>query len=90
MVAEGDRLAFFIDSYVIDSLFFFGGNIGKLAICGIVNDVAVSGVISRYFFCGFIFEEGLSMEILKVVVISMVEIVRAVGIVIVIGDIKVV
>lgn len=90
LVVEGDCLVFFIDSYVIDLLFFSGGNIGKLVICGIVNDVVVSGVILCYFFCGFIFEEGLLMEILKVVVISMVEIVCVVGIVIVIGDIKVV
>ena len=43
LVAEGDRLAFSTDSYVIDPLFFPGGNIGKLAICGTANDVAVSG-----------------------------------------------
>ncbi len=47
LVAEGDRLAFSTDSYVIDPLFFPGGNIGKLAICGTANDVAVSGAIPR-------------------------------------------
>ena len=65
LVAEGDRLAFSTDSYVIDPLFFPGGNIGKLAICGTANDVAVSGAIPRYLSCGFILEEGLPMEILK-------------------------
>lgn len=45
LTAEGDRLAFSTDSYVIDPLFFPGGNIGKLAICGTANDVAVSGAI---------------------------------------------
>lgn len=89
-MVEGDCLVFFIDSYVIDLFFFFGGNIGKLVICGMVNDVVVSGVIFCYFFCGFIFEEGLLMEMLKSVVNSMVVIVWEVGIVIVIGDIKVV
>lgn len=89
-VVQGDCFVFFIDSYVIDLLFFFGGNIGKLVVCGIVNDVVVSGVILCYFFCGFIFEEGLEMVILEVVVVSMVDIVWVVGIVIVIGDIKVV
>ncbi len=49
---EGDRLAFSTDSYVIDPLFFPGGNIGKLAICGTANDVAVSGAIPRYLSCG--------------------------------------
>ena len=52
LVAEGDRLAFSTDSYVIDPLFFPGGNIGKLAICGTANDVAVSGAIPRYLSCG--------------------------------------
>lgn len=71
LVAEGDRLAFSTDSYVIDPLFFPGGNIGKLAICGTANDVAVSGAIPRYLSCGFILEEGLPMETLKAVVTSM-------------------
>ena len=70
LVAEGDRLAFSTDSYVIDPLFFPGGNIGKLAICGTANDVAVSGAIPRYLSCGFILEEGLPMETLKAVVTS--------------------
>ncbi|UMX55158.1 AIR synthase related protein [Escherichia coli] len=66
LVAEGDRLAFSTDSYVIDPLFFPGGNTGKLAICGTANDVvAVSGAIPRYLSCGFILEEGLPMETLK-------------------------
>ncbi len=73
LVAEGDRLAFSTDSYVIDPLFFPGGNIGKLAICGTANDVAVSGAIPRYLSCGFILEEGLPMETLKAVVTSMAE-----------------
>ncbi|HDW7318447.1 TPA: hydrogenase maturation carbamoyl dehydratase HypE [Escherichia coli] len=77
LVAEGDRLAFSTDSYVIDPLFFPGGNIGKLAICGTANDVAVSGAIPRYLSCGFILEEGLPMETLKAVVTSMAETARA-------------
>ena len=76
LVAEGDRLAFSTDSYVIDPLFFPGGNIGKLAICGTANDVAVSGAIPRYLSCGFILEEGLPMETLKAVVTSMAETAR--------------
>lgn len=61
LAARGDRLAFSTDSYVIDPLFFPGGNIGKLAVCGTANDVAVSGAIPRYLSCGFILEEGLEM-----------------------------
>ena len=88
LVAEGDRLAFSTDSYVIDPLFFPGGNIGKLAICGTANDVAVSGAIPRYLSCGFILEEGLPMETLKAVVTSMAETARTAGIAIVTGDTK--
>lgn len=62
LTAHGDRLAFSTDSYVIDPLFFPGGDIGKLAVCGTANDVAVSGAIPRYLSCGFILEEGLPME----------------------------
>ncbi|XES11208.1 hydrogenase expression/formation protein HypE [Citrobacter freundii] len=90
LVAEGDRLAFSTDSYVIDPLFFPGGNIGKLAICGTANDVAVSGAIPRYLSCGFILEEGLPMETLKTVVNSMAATAREAGIAIVTGDTKVV
>ncbi len=74
---------------LIDPLFFPGGNIGKLAICGTANDVAVSGAIPRYL-SGFILEEGLPMETLKAVVTSMAETARAAGIAIVTGDTKVV
>ena len=71
LTAHGDRLAFSTDSYVIDPLFFPGGDIGKLAVCGTANDVAVSGAIPRYLSCGFILEEGLPMETLTAVVNSM-------------------
>lgn len=90
LTAEGDRLAFSTDSYVIDPLFFPGGNIGKLAICGTANDVAVSGAIPRYLSCGFILEEGLPMETLKSVVNSMAATAREADIAIVTGDTKVV
>ncbi|HID3121264.1 TPA: hydrogenase expression/formation protein HypE [Klebsiella pneumoniae] len=77
-------------SYVIDPLFFPGGNIGKLAVCGTANDVAVSGAIPRYLSCGFILEEGLEMATLEAVVASMADTARAAGIAIVTGDTKVV
>ena len=81
LTAQGDRLAFSTDSYVIDPLFFPGGDIGKLAICGTANDVAVSG---------FILEEGLPMETLTAVVNSMAQTAREAGIAVVTGDTKVV
>lgn len=90
LAAGGDRLAFSTDSYVIDPLIFPGGDIGKLAVCGTANDVAVSGAIPRYLSCGFILEEGLSMATLKQVVESMAATARSVGIAIVTGDTKVV
>lgn len=90
LAAQGDRLAFSTDSYVIDPLFFPGGNIGKLAVCGTANDVAVNGAIPRYLSCGFILEEGLEMATLEAVVASMADTARAAGIAIVTGDTKVV
>ena len=81
LTAQGDRLAFSTDSYVIDPLFFPGGDIGKLAVCG---------AIPRYLSCGFILEEGLPMETLSAVVNSMAHTAREAGIAIVTGDTKVV
>lgn len=89
LTASGDRLAFSTDSYVIDPLFFPGGDIGKLAICGTANDIAVSGAIPRYLSCGFILEEGLPMATLSAVVNSMAHTAREANIAIVTGDTKV-
>lgn len=90
LTAHGDRLAFSTDSYVIDPLFFPGGDIGKLAICGTANDVAVSGAIPRWLSCGFILEEGLEIATLERIVTSMAATAAAAGISIVTGDTKVV
>lgn len=90
LAAQGDRLAFSTDGYVIDPLFFPGGDIGKLAVCGTANDVAVSGALPRYLSCGFILEEGLEIATLEKVVNSMAQTAQASGIAIVTGDTKVV
>ena len=90
LTAQGDRLAFSTDGYVIDPLFFPGGDIGKLAVCGTANDVAVSGALPRYLSCGFILEEGLEIATLEKVVNSMAQTAQAAGIAIVTGDTKVV
>jgi hydrogenase expression/formation protein HypE len=86
----GGRLALTTDSYVVQPLFFPGGDIGELAVCGTVNDLAVVGAIPRYLTAAFILEEGLALETLERVVISMATTARAAGVEIVTGDTKVV
>src|SRR5438094_10543905 len=71
MMALGDRLAFTTDSYVVQPLDFPGGNIGKLAICGTVNDLAVGGAIPLYLSCSVIIEEGLPVETMSMVTRTM-------------------
>ncbi|GAB2941444.1 hydrogenase expression/formation protein HypE [Hafnia psychrotolerans] len=87
---QGDRLAFTTDSYVIDPIFFPGGNIGTLAVCGTANDLAVSGATPAYLSCGFILEEGLPLSDLQTIVSAMAQTAREAGIAIVTGDTKVV
>jgi len=83
-------IAFTTDSYVVDPLFFPGGNIGKLAVCGTVNDLAVSGATPKYISVSFIIEEGFSFEELEIVVSSMADEAKRAGVLIVTGDTKVV
>jgi len=83
-------IAFTTDSFVIDPIFFPGGNIGKLAICGTINDLAVSGAKPLYISVSFILEEGLPIETLKEIVISMSIEADKSGVKIVTGDTKVV
>ncbi|MDR7344402.1 hydrogenase expression/formation protein HypE [Pantoea alhagi] len=87
---QGDRLAFTTDSYVIDPIFFPGGNIGTLAVCGTANDLAVCGATPNYLSCGFILEEGLALDDLQAIVNAMAQTAQAAGIAIVTGDTKVV
>ena len=84
------RLALTTDSYVVQPLFFPGGDIGKLAVCGAVNDLAVAGARPLYLTAGFISEEGLPLKTLEAIVVSMAETARAAEVVIVAGDTKVV
>jgi hydrogenase expression/formation protein HypE len=86
----GARLAFTTDSFVVNPLFFPGGDIGTLAVCGTVNDLAMAGAKPAYLSAGFILEEGLPMETLRRVVASMAQTARAAGVRIVTGDTKVV
>ena len=87
---DKSRLAFTTDSYVVQPIFFPGGNIGELAINGTVNDLIVSGAIPIYISVGFIIEEGLLIEDLWKIVLSMKEAARKAGVKIVTGDTKVV
>ncbi|KGK85914.1 carbamoyl dehydratase HypE [Desulfosporosinus sp. HMP52] len=84
------KLAFTTDSFVVNPLFFKGGNIGKLAVCGTVNDLAVSGAKPLYLTCAFIIEEGFSMADLETIVKTMAEEAENSGVKIVAGDTKVV
>jgi hydrogenase expression/formation protein HypE len=84
------KLAFTTDSYVISPLVFPGGNIGKLAVCGTVNDLAMSGARPLYLSCGFIIEAGLPLPLLEEVVASMAAAAKEAGVLIVTGDTKVV
>jgi len=87
---DSSRVSFTTDSYVIDPLFFPGGNIGKLAVCGTVNDLAVSGAVPKYISAAFIIEEGLPMEDLEAIVSEMAAEARKANVMIVTGDTKVV
>jgi hydrogenase expression/formation protein HypE len=86
---EGE-LAFTTDSFVIDPLFFPGGDIGKLAVCGTVNDLAVSGATPLYISVSFIIEEGFPVSELETIVASLAREADYAGVRIVTGDTKVV
>ena len=86
----GVRLSISTDSHVVWPLFFPGGDIGRLAVCGTVNDVAMMGAAPLYLTAGFILEEGLELTVLERVVVSMQAAAVEAGVAIVAGDTKVV
>lgn len=90
LLVHGDRLAFTTDSYVVTPMSFPGGDIGKLAVCGTVNDLAVSGARPLYLSCGLVIEEGLEMAHLAMIVESIAHAARLAGVSVVTGDTKVV
>lgn len=87
---DSGRLAFTTDSYVVKPLFFKGGDIGRLAVCGTVNDLAMVGADPLYLSAGFVIEEGLELAVLRRVIASMKESAQEAGVEIVAGDTKVV
>ncbi len=84
------KLAFTTDSYVVDPIFFPGGDIGKLAVHGTINDLAMRGAVPKYLSLGLILEEGLDFETLEKVIISIADASKEAGVPIVTGDTKVV
>ncbi len=87
---KGSHLGFTTDSYVVRPIFFPGGDIGRLAVCGTVNDLAMSGATPRYISLSFIIEEGLRLSDLEKVLISIASSCDEAGVAVVTGDTKVV
>ena len=90
LFVEKGSLSITTDSFVVDPIFFPGGNIGKLAVAGTVNDLAVSGAIPQYITAAFIIEEGFAIEELEKIVETMAAEAKKAGVQIVTGDTKVV
>jgi hydrogenase expression/formation protein HypE len=90
LATHGDRLAFTTDSYVVDPLFFPGGDIGGLSVNGTVNDLAVCGARPLYLSCAVVIEEGFAIAELRRVAASMQTAAQQAGVTIVTGDTKVV
>lgn len=88
--AKGGQLALTTDSFVVTPVEFPGGDIGRLSVCGTVNDLLMSGARPAYLTCGFILEEGLPLDTLRRIVHSMAETAREAGVLIAAGDTKVV
>ena len=86
----GSHIAFSTDTFVVTPHFFPGGDIGRLAVCGTVNDVATSGATVHYLSCGFVLEEGFPLDDLRRICQSIALAAREAGVQIVTGDTKVV
>lgn len=90
IVSGGEKLVFSTDSFVVSPLFFPGGDIGKLSVCGTVNDLSMCGAEPKYLSCSFIIEEGFPFSELERIVESMAAQCEKAGVQIVTGDTKVV
>lgn len=90
-VVEGyPKIAVTTDSFVVTPLVFKGGDIGRLCVCGTVNDLLMRGAVPKYITCGFIIEEGADSEILENIAASVAETAREAGVIVVAGDTKVI
>ena len=90
VIEVSGRIAYSTDSFVVTPVIFKGGDIGKLCVCGTVNDLLMMGAQPKYLTCGFILEEGLSLETLDQIVESMARQAEVAGVKIVAGDTKVI
>ena len=90
VIPGAEQLVFSTDSFVVDPVFFPGGDIGKLAVCGTVNDIAMCGGVPKYLSCALILEEGFPMRDLERVLDSMRLAAQKAGVQVVTGDTKVV
>lgn len=90
VVPGSAKIAFTTDSFVVEPLEFPGGDIGRLSVCGTVNDLLMRGAIPKYLTCGFVLQEGLDIGLLKRVVASLAATAREAGVEVVAGDTKVV
>ena len=84
------KIAITTDSFVVNPLFFRGGDIGRLAVCGTVNDLLMRGATPKYLTSAFIIEEGAEIDELKSIATSMANAAKEAGIIIVAGDTKVI
>ena len=84
------KIAFSTDTFVVNPIFFKGGDIGKLAVCGTVNDLLMMGAEPKYLTAGFILEEGLDKDELEIIVASMAKTAAEAGVIVVAGDTKVI
>ena len=90
VVPGAANIAITTDSFVVTPIIFAGGDIGRLAVCGTVNDLLMSGSVPKYLTCGFILEEGCDSEELEKIVISMAKTAQEANVTIVAGDTKVI
>ncbi len=90
VVSGSERIAVTTDSFVVTPYFFPGGDIGRLSVCGTVNDLLMSGAVPKYLTCGCILEEGMDLDDLDKIIGSMAETAREAGVMIITGDTKVV
>lgn len=90
VIPGAEELVFSTDSFVVDPVFFPGGDIGKLAVCGTVNDIAMCGGVPKYLSCALILEEGFPLADLERVLDSMSRAAQKAGVQVVTGDTKVV
>lgn len=90
VVNSASRIAVTTDSFVVTPLFFKGGNIGRLAVCGTVNDLLMRGAVPKYITCAFIIEEGADTDTLELIAQSMAETAVEAGVTVIAGDTKVI